>query len=200
MGRFLAAGGVALLTLAALVSATALAAPDDEVPAPYARFEGMVGGWKGTAIPSANRNKGWQELHSWAWKFVKGNPVGMTLAIEGGKVFTKAEISYDAKTKLYTFAATDLTGKPVIYTGAPAADGKSIVLDRTEPTPEGKERITIRPNGIRYVMVVDHKAAGRASIQEDDRDRADQGRRVVRGRRRGVRPAQVHHHRRQRQH
>jgi YHS domain-containing protein len=161
MGR-IAAGGCALVTLAALVTATALAAPDDEVPAPYARFEGMVGGWKGTAQPAANRFKGWQESHSWAWKFAKGEPVGMTVAIEGGKVFTKAELGFDARSKRYTLAATDPSGKAVTFTGAPTADGKGLVLDRTEPTPEGRERITIRPNasGVRYTMVVEHQAPG----------------------------------------
>jgi YHS domain-containing protein len=162
MARLLAGGATVLLTLAALVTASAVAAPDDEVPAPFARFEGMVGGWKGTATPSANRLKGWQESHSWAWKFVKGNPVGMTLAIEGGKVFAKAELGFDAKTKRYTLTATDPAGKPLTFNGAPTADGKGLVLDRIELTPDGKERITIRPNasGVRYTMVVEHQAPG----------------------------------------
>jgi YHS domain-containing protein len=162
MGRLLAGVASVLVTLAALLSATASAAPDDEVPAPFARFEGMIGGWKGMASPTVNRLKGWQESHSWAWKFVRGNPVGMTLAIEGGKVFTKADLNFDAKTRRYSLAATDPAGKPIVYSGSLSADGKGLVLDRTEPTPEGKERVTIRPNasGVRYTMVVEHQAPG----------------------------------------
>jgi YHS domain-containing protein len=158
-------GGVAATAavLAVLTtSAFVLASAQDETPAPLARFEGLVGGWKGTATPTVNRLKGWQESHSWAWKFAKGEPVGVTIAIEGGKIFTKAEIAYDAKGKGYNVAASDAAGKTFAFKGAPTADGKAFVLDRVEPTAEGKQRITIRPNasGIRYTMTVETQATG----------------------------------------
>jgi len=158
MKRFMACGLAALLTLAISDSATVGAV--DEIPAPFAPFEAMVGGWKGTGVPSANRLKGWSESHSWAWKFVKGVPVGMTLSIEGGKVFTKGDLRFDPATKKYALAAIDSAGKPLTYIGIIAPDGKSLVLDRAEPTPEGKERLTIRPNGVRYTMVFDRQAPG----------------------------------------
>ena len=149
-----------LLAVAAVVSAASPA--DEEVPAPFARFESMVGGWKGTAQPAANRFKGWQEKHSWAWKFAKGTPVGMTLTIEGGKVFTKGELTFDPKSGRYTLAATDSAGKPITFSGTSTADAKGLVLDRTNPTSEGKERLTIRPNssGIRYTMLLDVEPPG----------------------------------------
>lgn len=159
MGRVLACG----MALISLVAVAATAGPaDEEIPAPFARFESMVGGWKGTAQPAANRFKGWQEKHSWAWKFAKGTPVGMTLTIEGGKVFTKGELTFDSKSGRYTLAAADPTGKPITFAGLPTPDGKGLVLDRTTPTPEGKERLTIRPNssGIRYTMLVDLQPTG----------------------------------------
>lgn len=158
MGRVLAIGAVGLSLVVALAAGPA----GEEVPAPFARFESMIGGWKGTAQPAVNRVKGWQEKHAWAWKFAKGKPVGMTLAIEGGKVFSKGELTFDPKASRYTLAATDPSGKPVAFSGGPSPDGKGLVLDRTRPTPEGKQRLTIRPNasGIRYTMLVDVQAPG----------------------------------------
>ncbi len=154
MGRVLACG----LTLIILAAATVAA--DDEIPAPFARFEPMVGAWKGTAVPAANRLKGWPEKHAWAWKFAKGTPVGMTLTVEGGKVFTRGELTFDPKTSRYTLAATDPARKPVVFSGGPTADNKSFVLERT--TPEGKERLSIQSagGGIRYVMKLDRQAVG----------------------------------------
>lgn len=154
MTRLLACGVVLLSTLG-----TALGA-EDEVPAPFARFEPMVGAWKGTARPAANKVRGWAESHAWAWKFAKGVPVGMTLNVDGGKVFARGQLGYDEATKAYTLDATDPAGKPIQYTGVAAPEGKPFVLDRVGETAEGKERITIRPNGIRYTMRIDRQAPG----------------------------------------
>ena len=66
-----------------------LAVADDDREAPpsaFTPFEHLIGGWKGQGIPAKNRLKGWPEKHMWAWKFVQGKPVGMTVEIVGGKV------------------------------------------------------------------------------------------------------------------
>lgn len=160
MGRVLACGAAMMSLVVGLAAAAGPA--DEEVPTPFARFEPMIGGWKGTAQPSTNRFKGWQEKHAWAWKFAKGVPVGMTVAVEGGKVFTRGELTFDPRTSRYTLAATTPEGKPVVFAGVPTTDGKGLVLDRANATPEGKERLTIRPNssGIRYTMLLDVQAPG----------------------------------------
>ena len=157
MTRLIGSGMAVLLVM---VGATIGA--DDEVPAPFARFETMVGGWKGTARPATNKVRGWPETHSWAWKFAKGTPVGMTLNVEGGKVFTRGQLAYDDASRTYILDALDPAGKPIQYKGKPSTDGKGLVLDREGETPEGKERVTIRPNasGIRYTMMVDRQAPG----------------------------------------
>src|SRR5947209_2827889 len=56
------------------------------IPGELAPLEYLVGGWKGTAVPQANRLKGWQEKHNWAWRFVKGTPVGIRATLENNKV------------------------------------------------------------------------------------------------------------------
>jgi YHS domain-containing protein len=157
MGRWIVCGLTTVLTVASLVTGSN-GADDDETGGPYAAFESMIGGWKGTAVPASNPRKGWQEKHMWSWKFSKGTPIGMTISIEGGKVFKKGDLTFDADKSVYQFVATDVADKPATYVGK--FEGKAIVLLRSEATPEGKERITIRPNGVRYTMIVDHKADG----------------------------------------
>src|SRR6476646_7706894 len=50
-----------------------------EIPEQFAPFEYLIGSWKGAGVPTANRVKGWNETHAWAWKFEKGVPVGMSV-------------------------------------------------------------------------------------------------------------------------
>src|SRR5215213_9421668 len=97
-----------------------VARPDEEteIPAQFAPFEHMVGGWKGAAVPAANRLKGWPEQHMWAWKFAKGVPIGMTLSIEGGKVLTQGRLTYDLAAQQYRLEGTDPAGQPVVYVGS----------------------------------------------------------------------------------
>ncbi len=133
-----------------------------EVPAAFAPFEQMVGGWKGTGIPMANRLKGWPETHQWAWKFAGGNPVAMTVTTEGGKVLKQGQLSFDAASRRYRLEGTDPAGKPVAFVGALDPAGQALTLDRLGPQASGKDRLVIRPNRnrIRYSMWVDHQEPG----------------------------------------
>ena len=148
------------MPIAALVLLSAMsAAPDDEtlaLPPAFAPFEYLIGGWKGTGIPTKNRLKGWPEKHSWAWKFAKGKPVGMTLEITGGKVLAKADITPDAKTGGYRFEGTDPDGKPIKFAGK-LDDAGMLKLERVDPPAEvGQERLDINVPAsvekIRYTM------------------------------------------------
>src|SRR3954468_23656617 len=85
------------------------------IPEPFVPFEHMIGSWKGQGIPAANKLKGWPEKHMWAWKFLKGTPVGMSLVLEGDKVLGKAELTSDAAGKQYRLEGTDPEGKPLAF-------------------------------------------------------------------------------------
>jgi YHS domain-containing protein len=155
------------LVLGMVLGGPAMATPDapestSTVPAPFTPFEHLVGAWKGMAIPATNRLKGWTERHLWAWKFADGQPVGMTLTIEGGKVLAKGQLLYDATTRAYRLEGTDPSGKPVAFTGAWDAPRKTLVLDRAEASPGAKERLSIRLNSnlIRYTMWLDRREPG----------------------------------------
>ncbi|HEV3165983.1 MAG TPA: hypothetical protein VGZ22_18280 [Isosphaeraceae bacterium] len=133
------------------------------IPPPFVPFEHLVGAWKGTGIPAANRLKGWPERHLWAWKFTKGTPAGMSLTIEGGKILTKGQLSYNPAAKQYRLEGTDPAGKPVVYVGAMDARGKALELDRQDKTSDGgKDRLILRLNSnmIRYTMNLEHQEPG----------------------------------------
>jgi YHS domain-containing protein len=142
--------------------AVAVAGPADEVPTAFLPFEHMVGGWKGTAAPTVNKVKGWQESHGWAWKFDKGRPIGMSLTLEGDKAIAKGLLTFDASAKKYHLDGTDPAGKPIRYVGSLSADGKTLTLDRVGPPAEGKDRLVVRPNSnrIRYTLQIDRQEPG----------------------------------------
>lgn len=144
-------------------NAPAKASSDSEIPAFYAPFEHLIGGWKGTAIPQANRLRGWRETHRWGWKFVKGQPQALTLSIEGGKTLAQGVLSFDSLKKAYRLDAQTPEKVAVTYVGAIDDAGKILTLERTTPTPEGKERLVVRllpDNKIRYLMWVEKQPEG----------------------------------------
>lgn len=154
--------GLALAWAVVVAGRPAAAGPVDEIPEPFAPFAHMVGSWKGTATPVANRVKGWTETHGWAWKFDKGVPVAMTVEFDGDKAIKKGLLTYDAKAKTYKLDGTDGDGKPATFTGTMDGGGKALTLDRALPGSKGKERLVLRPNSnkIRYTFQLDRQEAG----------------------------------------
>lgn len=141
--------------------ATAADSEEREVPAALAPFEYLIGSWKGAGVPTANRVRGWNETHQWAWKFVKGVPVGMTIALEGDKSLKAGQLTYDEAKKQYTLQGTDPAGKPVTFTGTLDKTGKRLTLDRAGKPSEVKEQLTLFPNSnqVRYTLWVSQKEA-----------------------------------------
>lgn len=136
---------------------------DKETPSAFAAFEYLIGSWKGTGIPTANRLKGWPEKHQWAWKFQKGVPVGMTVTIEGGKILKSGRLGYDESTKTYRLDGEDPSGKSVSFTGKINANGKLLTLDQVggaTDAPKDRVSIMLNDNRIRYSVWLDQKDAG----------------------------------------
>jgi YHS domain-containing protein len=98
----------------------------------------------------------------WAWKFVKGTPVGMTVVLEGNKSLAKGQLTYDSTQKRYVLEGTDPAGKAVSYAGTLDAKGKTLTLDRAVGNAAGKERLTLFPNSnlIRYTIYVSEQEPG----------------------------------------
>jgi YHS domain-containing protein len=153
--------------LGTLISGAAAVAAADEgraIPEPLVPFEHMIGSWKGHGIPTANRLKGWPETHRWAWKFARGVPVGMSVAFEGNKTFTKADLTCDPDGKQYRLEGTDPAGKPVVFAGTygGTTSSKMLTLERQGATGDGKDRLILWPNSnlIRYLLWLEHQDPG----------------------------------------
>ena len=165
-GVILAGAVGAVLSLAAGLFVAA--APDsgsggDEIPPALAPFEYLIGPWHGTGIPVANKVRGWQEKHVWAWKFAKGKPIGMTVEVTSGKTLTKGALSFNPDTEQYRLDATDPAGKPLAYAGTLDPAGKVLILDRTdEAGAKEKQRLRLLLNGnkIRYTLFDERKEPG----------------------------------------
>lgn len=149
-----------------VVASLAIAWARDEervTPPEFEPFEYLLGAWKGTSLPAANKIRGWQEKHQWAWKFEKGKPVGLNLDMQGGKVVVKGLLSFDPKSKTYKLEAEGPEGKKAVYLGAFNKAQTFLTLDREGlSTSAAKERLILGllDNRIRYTFVVDRKESG----------------------------------------
>lgn len=145
--------------------------PDSrDLPPALAPFEFLIGRWKGQGVPRDNpsqRFRGWTETHTWAWVFAGGKPVGLTVSIQGGKVFGQGTLRYDPTNKLYLLDAKEPgeAGKPVNFTGTLDSSGKLLTLERTEKSTT--QHLTMRANSnyIRYTMTLERKEPGAALFQ-----------------------------------
>ena len=165
-----AASALAIVISVCLVGG---AAEDDaglrDIPPSLAPFEYLIGRWNGHAVPKDNpaqKFRGWEEKHTWAWKFAGGKPVGMTLVIEEGKILKSGTLTYEPAKKLFRLEGIEPgpAGAHLVFEGNLDKTGKHLVLDHTEPgrnaaKSKGVMRLSLWPNAnfIRYTMAHDLK-------------------------------------------
>lgn len=167
----------AVLVVAAVVGGVVLAHDSRagepsgrDIPPAFSPLEYLVGQWKGTATPEDGRPRfrGWTEKHSWAWTFTRGQPSGMSLAIQDGEVLANGKLSYDPGRKRYRLEATapKPRGGPIAFEGNLDATGKTLVLEQVSEG-NGSIRLKIFPNGnfVRYTMAVDRKEPGSSQFR-----------------------------------
>jgi hypothetical protein len=135
----------------------------------FSALEYLLGGWKGQGVPKndpANRFRGWTETHSWSWIFQKGEPVALSLRVEGGHVLASAKLTYDRARKLYRLdGVTPPPGSgPIQLEGKFDSTGKLLVLESVGKSPKnpGTIRLSIRPNAnlIRYTIREERREPG----------------------------------------
>ncbi|MEW4567814.1 tetratricopeptide repeat protein [Tautonia sp. JC769] len=141
------------------------AAPESEAAAPsvppaFEPYAPLIGRWNGQAVPADNPLRGWRESHEWSYAFEGGEPVGLALTIEGGKVLKAARLTFDEASETYRLEGTDPNGNAVVYVGTRDEKTNALTLDRSGPA--GDDRLTIRPNanGIRSDFWFDRKEPG----------------------------------------
>ncbi|QDV34342.1 tetratricopeptide repeat protein [Tautonia plasticadhaerens] len=154
---------IVLALLGPIAGAPAQVEPTGEsgaVPAAFGPYSDLIGRWKGQAVPADDPLRGWRESHEWAWAFEGGKPVGMALAIEGGKVLKAGRLTFDPESSSYRLEGIGPGGESVAFVGTRDSKTNAMTLGRSGP--EGEDRLTIRPNsnGIRSDFWFDRKAPG----------------------------------------
>jgi len=172
--RFVVGLITASLSLAVLTSFGFEAGQENEpsarsIPTPFTALEYLAGRWKGQGVPkndSANKFRGWTEVHSWSWIFKDGNPVALSLVVEGGRVLASGKLTYDPDRKLYRLdgLTPPPAGGPIRLEGKLDSTGKLLALDsvgRLAHYP-GSVRLSMRPNAnfVRYSIREDRREPG----------------------------------------
>ncbi len=147
----------------AITIAGSIARSDGDVPTALVPFEHVVGAWKGVGIPSADKLRGWAERHLWAWAFREGEPIGLTIELEGNKSLKKGRLTFDKSSDRYRLEGTDPAGKAVAFVGTLDDKRQNLTLERTEPMDDGsRQRWIVRliGNQIRYLIWDERQAKG----------------------------------------
>jgi hypothetical protein len=136
--------------------------PSLEIAPALQPFEALIGQWKGTAIPTANRLKGWRETHDWAWRFKSGKPVGVSLALTGNKTLRQGLITAGTKPGTYVLEAESASGSAIRYDGSIDESGRGFVFENRRADKDAEaERLVVRvlANGLRYTLWQEQKAS-----------------------------------------
>ncbi len=158
--------GAALLVMACLAGMVRADQPGEterrDIPAALAPLEFLVGSWKGRGVLKNNpaeRFRGWDEIHTWAWVFAKGKPVALVVSLRGGKLFERATLTHDDSRNRYRLDGK-AAGQSIAFEGNLDSSGKLLTLQRNGKS--GLERLTIRANSnyVRYTIVLEDKEEG----------------------------------------
>ncbi len=104
-------------------------------------FNGLIGGWRGSAQPVRNSTKGaWTEKAEWVWE-IKKDAVALQYQIKDGLALQAARLTFDPEHKTYSLTATlpDKTTRE--YSGKLVE--KKLVLDSKSDSAGYVHRLTI---------------------------------------------------------
>ena len=118
-------------------------------------FNGLIGGWRGSAQPVRNSTKGaWTEKAKWVWE-IKKDAVALRYQIKDGQALQNARLTFDPEHKTYRLTATlpdkttrDYTGKLV---------EKKLVLDSEADAAGYVHRITVTQLNEKRTLVLFEK-------------------------------------------
>ncbi|MEO2090753.1 MAG: YHS domain-containing protein [Gemmataceae bacterium] len=159
---------VRCLTAVALVGLLALplAAADKDREAAKEELQKLsefVGRWTTSGEGKVDGKKQlWKETWEWGWKFGKDGDAWFVLAVKDGKVFTAAEVRYDAAKKGYAVSATDAKGGTQEFAGT--LDKKGVFALERKDGKSGdvhKLKLSTAAEGVRLNAVYEVQAGGK---------------------------------------
>ena len=126
-----------------------------------AKFNAMIGGWKGVGQVKRSSNQGaWRETSEFVWKIDKTSSA-IEYRVKDGKHFKSALIGWDAKAERFTLAAELPDGKKRDYVGQ--LDGDSLVVESKPDTDGFVSRVSIKQlNEIRLLVLVEQRRDGQS--------------------------------------
>jgi YHS domain-containing protein len=108
-------------------SVPASAADRESTRQALAKFNGLIGGWRGVGQPVRNSNRGaWSETAEWLWE-VKPESLALKYQVENGKLLESARLTYDPSTQTYALSAVLADKTERRYSGK--LQGNKLVLD-----------------------------------------------------------------------
>lgn len=122
-------------------------------------FNGLIGGWRGSAQPVRNSTKGaWAEKAEWVWD-IKKSAVALEYQIKDGQALQSARLTYDPERKVYHLKATLPDKSTRDYTGKLVE--KKLVLDSQPDAADYVHRITVTQlNEKRTLVLFEKRPAG----------------------------------------
>ena len=157
---------LALFLILPLFALTLCAVEQDKKPvespqkAALAKFNGLIGGWRGVGLPQRGSSKGaWKETAEWAWSF-ENKETALVYNIEEGKHLKQARLTFAPESKTYHLTATYADDAKRKFSGT--LKGKKLELV-SEPDKEGEtQRLTITELNEKRTLVLLER-----SISED---------------------------------
>lgn len=115
-------------------------APSAEKDA-LAKFNALIGGWRGTGQPRRGSNQGaWREDAEWVWEFEKDG-ISIRYEVKDGKLLKSSRLTYEPQAKQYRFQLATPEGVERTYVGKLEGDKLALV---SEPDAGGDvHRLTV---------------------------------------------------------
>lgn len=110
-----------------------------------ARFNVLVGEWRGVGQPKRGSNRGaWSEKSAWRWDFSQKKKPALVLQPQKSKLIQTLRVGFDERSQEYLLSADFTDSKPVEQFRAKPAE-KKLVFQQPMPTDEkDRRRVTLQ--------------------------------------------------------
>ena len=122
-------------------------------------FNGLIGGWRGSAQPVRNSTKGaWSEKAEWVWD-IKKEAISLQYNIKDGQALQSARLTFEPEQKSYHLVAT-LPDKSIRRYSGKLVENK-LVLDSEPDATDYVHRITVTQlNDKRTLVLFEKRPSG----------------------------------------
>jgi hypothetical protein len=132
-------------------------------------FNDLIGGWRGTGVPSGNKKAFWIETQEWGWQF-KGKDAWLTIDFDKSKYYKSGELRYLPDKDQYQLTLVTPEKETRTFVGAlttTEAKTKVLTLDYTDPKTKETHRLTFKLlHNNRYLYQAEVRPADREAFSK----------------------------------